>query len=88
LGDEKLNAVDCWRYEVAGAAFGGVKGSLWINTKDRLIERFEHALPDNPEWNSLRLVRMGARTMNAAAWSAFKDATVLRANTLRNVERK
>jgi hypothetical protein len=84
LGEDKVNDVPCLKYEVAGAAFGGVKGTLWINAQDRLMERFEHALPDNPEWQSLRLVRLGSRAMDAAAWQAFKDATVKRAMMLRD----
>ncbi len=68
------------------SAFGGVKGSLWINARDRLIERFEHAQPDNPEWKSLKLVRLGARAMDAAGWREFKDATVKRAMALQDPE--
>lgn len=84
LGEEKVNEVPCFKYEVAGAAFNGVAGTLWINVQDRLMERFEHALPDNPEWTSLRLVRLGARAMDAAGWRAFKEATVQRAMGLRS----
>lgn len=86
VAEEKLGDVPCLRYEVAGAAFGGVKGSLWINARDRLIERFEHAQPDNPEWKSLKLVRLGARAMDAAGWREFKDATVKRAMALQDPE--
>lgn len=85
-GEEKTNDVPCLRYEVAGPAFGGVKGSLWINAQDRLIERFEHAQPDNPAWQSFRLVRLGSRAMDAAAWRDFKDATVKRAMALQDQE--
>lgn len=82
LGEDRVNDVPCLKYAVAGPAFGGVKGTLWINAQDRLLERFEHALPDNPDWNSLRLVRLGARSMDAEQWRAFKDATVKRAQGL------
>lgn len=83
LGEEKVNDVPCFKYEVGGPAFGDVKGTLWVNAQDRLLERFEHALPDNPDWTSLRLVRLGSRSMDAAEWRAFKDATVKRAQGLR-----
>jgi hypothetical protein len=86
IGEEKMNDVTCLRYEVAGPAFGSVKGSLWINAQDRMIERFEHALPDNPEWQSLRLVRLGSRPMDATGWRDFKDATVKRAMALQDQE--
>lgn len=83
VGEDKVNDVPCFKYEVAGPAFNGVKGTLWINAQDQLLERFEHALPDNPDWNSLRLVRLGTRVMDAAGWREFKDATVKRAMLLR-----
>lgn len=86
LGEERLNDVPCFKFEVAGAAFNGVKGTLWVNAQDRLMERFEHALPDNPEWNSLRLVRLGSRAMDAAGWREFKEVTVKRAMGLRGGE--
>jgi len=86
VGEEKKNDVACLKYEVAGAAFGGVKGMLWVNAKDRLIERFEHALPDNPDWQSFRLVRLGSRPMDAAGWHEFKRATVKRAMELQDKE--
>lgn len=86
VGEEKLNDVACLRYEVSGPAFNGIKGHLWINVQDRLIERFEHAIPDNPDWKSLRLVRLGSRPMDEDAWRAFKDATVKRAMALLDEE--
>lgn len=87
LRDEKLDGeIDTHRFEVGGPAFGGVTGTLWVNAKDRLIERFEHALPDNPDWNSFRLNRIGARGMDAAGWEAFKAASVRRAMDLRDAE--
>jgi hypothetical protein len=83
LRDEKLDGdVDTHRFEVGGPAFGGVTGSLWVNAKDRLIQRFEHAQPDNPAWKSLRLNRMASRSMDAAGWAAFTAATVRRAQDL------
>ncbi len=84
VGEEKKNDVACLKYEVGGPAFGGIKGTLWINAQDRLIERFEHAVPDNPEWQSLRLVRLSSRAMDAAGWRDFKDATVKRAKALQD----
>lgn len=82
LRDEALDEVPCHRFEVGGPAFGGAKGTLWVNAKDRLIERFEHALPDNPDWQSFKLSRIGSRTMDKAGWEAFKAATVQRAAQL------
>ncbi len=82
LRDEVLDEVPCHRFEVGGPAFGGKKGTLWVNAKDRLIERFEHALPDNPDWKSFKLTRLSSRPMDAAAWEAFKAASVRRAMDL------
>ena len=59
--DEELDEIPCHRFEVSGPAFRNLKGRLWINAKDGLIERFEHSLPDNPDWTSFRLVRIGSR---------------------------
>lgn len=85
--DEKLDGeIDTHRFEVGGPAFGGVTGTLWVNAKDRLIERFEHALPDNPDWKSFRLNRLASRPMDAAGWEAFKAASVRRAMDLRDAE--
>ncbi|MDI4632864.1 hypothetical protein J7U46_07370 [Pelomonas sp. V22] len=84
LKDEVLDEVPTHRYEVSGPAFGNVAGSLWINGKDGLIERFEHALPDNPDWQSFKLERIGAQAMSKAAWEAFKSATVQRAAGLQD----
>ncbi len=53
---------------------------------DGLIERFEHPLPDNPDWKSFKLSRIGSRPMNDAEWEAFKAATVRRAMDLRDGE--
>jgi hypothetical protein len=87
LRDEKLDGeIDTHRFEVGGPAFGGVTGTLWVNAKDRLIERFEHALPDNPDWNSFRLNRLASRPMDKAGWEAFKAASVRRAMDLRDAE--
>ncbi|MBB5205180.1 hypothetical protein HNQ51_002499 [Inhella inkyongensis] len=82
LRDEALDDVPTHRFEVGGPAFGGVKGTLWVNAKDRLIERFEHALPDNPDWKNFKLSRLSSRTMDKAGWEAFKAATVQRAAQL------
>jgi hypothetical protein len=82
--DEVLDEIPCHRFEVGGPAFKNVKGTLWINAGDGLIERFEHPLPDNPEWKSFKLSRMSSRPMNDAEWEAFKAATVRRAMDLRD----
>ena len=86
LKDELLDEVPCLRYEVGGPAFQDIKGSLWINARDGLIERFEHALPDNPQWSSFKLSRIGARPMDLAGWDRFKAATVQRAMDLRDAD--
>lgn len=86
LRDEALDGVPTHRFEVGGPAFGGVTGSLWVNAKDRLIERFEHALPDNPDWKSFKLSRISDRPMDAGAWEAFKAASVQRAMGLVEAE--
>ena len=86
LRDEELDGVPTHRFEVGGPAFGGVPGTLWMNAKDRLIERFEHALPDNPDWKSFKLSRISERAMDAAAWEAFKAASVQRAMALVEAE--
>lgn len=86
LGEEVLDEVPCFKYEVAGPAFKEVRGLLWINAKDRLIERFEHQLPDNPDWKTFKLSRISSRTMDLAGWEKFKAATVLRAMELRDEE--
>jgi hypothetical protein len=84
LKDELLGEVATHRFEVSGPAFGNLAGSLWINAKDGLIERFEHALPDNPDWKSFRLERLGAQAMNKVGWEAFKRATITRASGLQD----
>jgi len=84
--DEELDEIPCHRFEVSGPAFKNIKGTLWVNAKDGLIERFEHALPDNPDWKSFKLSRIGSRPMNDAEWEAFKAATVRRAMDLRDGE--
>lgn len=86
LKDEILDEVPCLRYEVGGPAFQDIKGSLWINARDGLIERFDHALPDNPQWSSFKLSRLGARSMDLAGWERFKAATVQRAMELRDAD--
>ncbi|MDM4766578.1 hypothetical protein [Pelomonas sp. SE-A7] len=86
LKDEVLDEIPTHRFEVSGPAFGNVAGSLWINAKDGLIERFEHALPDNPDWKSFRLERIASQPMNKAQWEAFKAATVKRAQGMRDAE--
>lgn len=86
MRDEKLDEIPCHRFEVSGPAFKNIKGTLWVNAKDGLIERFEHALPDNPDWKSFKLSRIGSRPMNDAEWEAFKAATVRRAMDLRDGE--
>jgi hypothetical protein len=52
--------------------------------KDGLIERFEHKLPDNPDWKNFKLERISSQTMSDAEWEAFKATTVLRAKGLRD----
>lgn len=82
LRDEKLDDVDTHRFEVSGPAFKNLKGTLWVNAKDHLIERFEHQLPDNPDWKNFKLSRLSDRPMDGAGWDAFKAATVTRAMAL------
>jgi len=82
LRDEVLDDIPCHRFEVGGPAFGGVTGTLWLNARDHLIERFEHAQPDNPDWKSFKLERLSDQKMDKAAWEAFKAATVQRARGL------
>lgn len=84
--DEELDEIPCHRFEVGGPAFKNIKGTLWVNAKDGLIERFEHPLPDNPDWKSFKLSRISSRPMNDAEWEAFKAATVRRAMDLRDAE--
>lgn len=84
LKDELLDEIPTHRFEVGGPAFGHVTGTLWINAKDGLIERFEHVQPDNPDWQSFRLERMASGPMNKAQWEAFKAASVQRARGLRD----
>jgi len=84
LGDETLDDVPVHRYEVGGPAFGGAVGTLWVNAEDRLIQRVEHPVPDNPNWANFRLDRIASRPMTAAQWKAFKAATVRRAQDLRD----
>lgn len=86
LRDEVLDDVPCHRFEVGGPAFGGRTGTLWVNARDRLIERFEHPQPDHPEWSSFRLSRLSSQPMDDAAWEAFKAATVKRAMGLRDAD--
>lgn len=86
LKDETLDEVPVHRFEVGGPAFQGIPGTLWINAKDGLIERFEHALPDNPDWNSFRLTRIASQPMTDAEWAAFKAASVARAKGLREAD--
>ncbi|MDR7270084.1 hypothetical protein J2X20_002742 [Pelomonas saccharophila] len=83
LGDETLDDVAVHRYEVGGPAFAGKLGTLWVNAQDRLIQRIEHPVPDNPTWTSFRLDRMASRPMTRAEWKAFKVATIRRAQDLR-----
>jgi hypothetical protein len=84
--DEKLDEIPCHRFEVSGPAFKNMKGTLWVNAKDGLIERFEHPLPDNPDWKSFKLSRISSRPMNDAEWEAFKAASVRRAMDMRDGE--
>ncbi|MBH9551431.1 hypothetical protein [Inhella gelatinilytica] len=87
VGDETLDdEVAVHRYEVSGPAFGGQTGWLWVNAQDRLIERFEHPVPDNPDWSSFKLQRLSSRPLDAAGWATFKEATVRRAMGLREAE--
>lgn len=79
LKDEVLDDIPTHRFEVGGPAFGNVKGTLWINAKDLLIERFEHAQPDNPDWKSFKLERISEQKMGKAAWEGFKAASIKRA---------
>lgn len=83
LGDETLDDVAVHRYEIGGTAFGGQLGTLWVNAQDRLIQRIEHPVPDNPTWSSFRLDRIASRPMTRAEWKAFKAATIRRAQDLR-----
>ena len=84
--DEEVDEVPCHRFEVSGPAFKNIKGTLWVNAKDGLIERFEHPLPDNPDWKSFKLSRISSRPMSDAEWEAFKAATVRRAMDMRDGE--
>lgn len=84
LKDEVLDEIPTHRFEVGGPAFGPMTGTLWINARDGLIERFEHALPDNPDWQSFRLERIASGPMNKAQWATFKSATIRRAQGLRD----
>jgi hypothetical protein len=66
---ERVNEVPTRRYSLAGA---GMNGTLWVNAKDGLLQKFESPVPNNPGWNSLRLERRGEERMTPEQWRQYK----------------
>ena len=68
-GRERVNGTLTRRYSLAGA---GMNGTMWVNMKDGLIQRFESPVPNNPGWNSLRLERRDSHGMTPEEWRRYK----------------
>lgn len=71
--NERVNGVPTRRYSLAGA---GMNGTLWVNEKDGLLEKFESPVPNNPGWNSLRLERRGTARMTVEEWRRYIETHV------------
>ena len=68
-GRERVNGALTRRYSLAGA---GMNGTMWVNMKDGLIQRFESPVPNNPGWTSLRLDRRDSQRMTPEKWRRYK----------------
>lgn len=73
VGTEQRAVGECYRYEVGGTALGGEKGTLWIDPQSGLMRGFEHPVPDNPDWNDLRIVLEESREMTREGWESWLE---------------
>lgn len=81
LGSEVLEGRPCRRYVLTGPGLGGTQASLWTDRADGLMRRFESPLPNNRDWQSLRLVWQGSEQMSAARWQQW-----VRAESARHIQ--
>lgn len=73
---EKLDGIDTWRYEVRGKGMKDQLSHLWINQADGFIQKWESPVPNNPGWNSLKLVRHGQGKMTINEWNKYKKSSI------------
>jgi hypothetical protein len=72
-GKAGVNGTQTRRYSLAGA---GMNGTMWVNVKDGLIQKFESPVPNNPGWTSFRLERRHAQRMTPDEWRRYKQTHV------------
>ncbi|MBL8823715.1 MAG: hypothetical protein JNJ77_14085 [Planctomycetia bacterium] len=73
---EKFDGIDTWRYEVRGKGMKDQLSQLWINQSDGFLQKWESPVPNNPGWNSLKLVRQSQGKMNRDEWNEYKKSNI------------
>ncbi len=78
LGDEQRRGSACRKYRIDGTGLADRGGFLWTDRQDGMFVDAEIDLPDNPDWTSFKLRRLGVERMDDAAWLAFQKAALSR----------
>lgn len=74
LGEERRRGSACRKYRIDGPGLAHRGGTFWTDRRDGLFVDLEIDLPDNPDWTSFKLRRLGFERMDDAAWLAFQKA--------------
>jgi len=73
-GEEQHNGVSCRKYKIDGEALNNRGGFIWVNKAKEYIEEAQLQLPDNPNWESFKLVLTKVEKMTPVQWKNFMDA--------------
>lgn len=73
---ETVHGAPCRKYIVSGPGMRDKGGSLWVSTRDGLLELVEIPLANNPGWNSFKLERRSEETMTPEAWETYRKTHV------------
>lgn len=76
MKEEQSDGNATWRFEVRGKGMKDQVSHLWINQTDGFMQKWESPVPNNPGWNSLKLIRHGQSNMTRNAWDQYRKSNI------------
>ena len=77
-GETKRENIHCRHYKIT---MFGATGDLWTDAAHGHWVDFEHPVPDNPAWNSLKLKLLAVQPMTLHEWQAYLSSELDAAET-------
>ena len=73
-GDEKREGQDCRKYKIDGPGVSNRGGFIWVRKDGEFFQEVDMDLPDNPNWQSFRLVLQSKEKKTPEQWKQFMDS--------------